>query len=203
MLRSAMSLGLAICLVASSGGIAEAGHTQQSPATTLSTQAKNHEQVQLAVQQQQVAEQEIEAAILHLQEDIGQLQQQQSRYPESNEIKASITRLQVLLSQIQKAQANVQVGQTAHAGDPVDLSKDKVAAMAEQTEKLKQISAMAQTAATQGAGLTARTIVDSKSPAAVPVPAALPPPAPRGIGHALEGANHGNRSDPWREGHCS
>jgi hypothetical protein len=145
------------------------------------------------VVEQRLAEQEIEAARAKLQDSLEQLQRLQSRFPKSEEIKMSISRLEEMLKQVQQAQnqANVQAAQAQQAAQeagPLSISDATVAAIAEQTEKLKQTSEMTQARAADGAKIAAAVLADSEPPSRPPIN--RPPPR-----HArTEHAQHADRS---------
>jgi hypothetical protein len=176
MLRALAILGLAfVCLGSVRGGGGSSASwqefalwggisgQQQDQATALRAQAENAQRVALYAQQQQMAGQQIEAAELHLQNSLQSLQHLRSRYPNSADLDHAISNLQDLLAQVQQArqqaQAQIQQAQqTAHAQSSTNVGDADVASIANQTERLNQISEMVQTRASQGAALAAQTI---------------------------------------------
>jgi hypothetical protein len=221
MLRALMTLGLAfVCLGTARGGARSNASwqefalwsgisgQQQDQAAALRAQAENAQRVALYAQQQQMAEQQIEAAELHLQNSLQSLQHLRSRHPNSADLDHAISSLQDLLAQVQQArqqaQAQIQQAQqTAHAQSSTNVGDAHVASIANQTERLNQISEMVQTRASQGAALADQTIAGlahasapsggrppSKAPVARPpqhpdrspasvAPEETPPPTPR------------------------
>jgi hypothetical protein len=203
MLRTLATLGLAlICLgaVCSSarssadsqefafwGGIS-GPQQEQTPAARA--HAENAQRVALYAQQQQVAEQEIEAAELRLKNSLQTLQEQRSRYPKSSDLNRAISDLREILAQVQQArqQAQAQIEQSqqaVHAQSSTGFGDADVGAIGEQTVRLQEISAMVQNRAHQGAEIEAQT-VEGLAHASAPAGGKTPskPPVSRPTEHA-------------------
>jgi hypothetical protein len=162
MLRSLLSLGLAVGCVASVGGSAGTGWAQGALPFKQTAPEANRQKFEAALRQQTVSEQEIEAAQSRLQDSLVQLQQLQARYPKSDAIGASIARVQELLKQVQQArdQALAQLREAQKTSQVVGhevLSEATVAATLNGATQMSNLSAMTQARAAQGAEIADQT----------------------------------------------